>query len=61
MKRINVFFVVQVLRRKSGVFIVKVPHGDNEWNSKWRKDTKGENPKKKKSSSGKYIILNINL
>ena len=47
MKRITVFFVVQVLRRKSGVFIVKVPHGDNEWNSKWRKDTKGENPKKK--------------
>ena len=47
MKRITVFFNVQVLRRKSGVFIVKVPQGDNEWNCKWRKDTKGENPKKK--------------
>ena len=45
MKEITLFFAVQVLRRKSGVFIFKVPQGDDEWNYKWRKDTEGENPK----------------
>ena len=29
----------QVLRRKSSVYIFKVPQGDDEWNYKWRKDT----------------------
>ena len=46
MKQIPLFFAVQVLRRKFGVFIFKLPQGDDEWNSKWRKDTEGENPKK---------------
>ena len=46
MKQITLFFDVQVLRRKSGVYILKVLQGDNESNSKRRKDTKGENPKK---------------
>ena len=45
MKEITLFFPVQVLRRKSGVYIFKVPPGDDEWNYKWRKDTEGENPK----------------
>ena len=39
------FFAVQILRRKSGVYILKVPQGDDEWNSKRRKETRGENPK----------------
>ena len=59
MKQITMFFAIQVLRRKSDVCIFKVPQGDGEWNSKWRKDTEGENPKK--TSSVKDIILNINL
>ena len=46
MKQISLFFAVQILRRKSGVYILKIPQGDNEWNSKRRKDIKGENPKK---------------
>ena len=46
MKQITLFFAVQVLRRKSGVYTLKVPQGDNEWNSKRRKGTKGKNPKK---------------
>ena len=46
MKQITLFFAVQVLRRKSGVYILKVPQVDDEWNSKRRKDTKGQNPKK---------------
>ena len=46
MKQITLFFAFQALRRKSGVYILKVPQGENEWNSKRRKDTKGENPKK---------------
>ena len=50
MKQISLFFSVQVLRRKSGVYILKIPQGDNEWNSKRRKDIKGENPKKNISS-----------
>ena len=40
------FLAVQVQRRKSGVYILKVPPGDNEWNSKRSKDTKEENLKK---------------
>ena len=28
------------------LYFLKVPQRDNEWNSKWRKDTEGENPKK---------------
>ena len=47
-------------RRKSGVYIFKVPQVDNEWNSKWRKGTEGGNPKQI-SLSAKHIILNINL
>ena len=46
MKQISLFFADQVLRRKSGVYILKVPQGDNEWNSKRRRVTKGKNPKK---------------
>ena len=46
MKQINLFFAVQVLRRKSGVYFFIEPQGDDEWNSKWKKDTEGENPKK---------------
>ena len=60
MKQITLFFVVQVLRRISRVDILKVPQGDDEWNSKRRKDTKQANPRKI-SPSVKYIILNINL
>ena len=44
MKQITLFFAVQVLRRKSGVYILKVFQGDDKWNSKRRKDTKGQNP-----------------
>ena len=39
------FFAVQVRRRKFGVYVLKVPQGDDEWSSKRRKDTKRENPK----------------
>ena len=46
MKQITLFFSVQVLRRKSGIYILKVPQGDEEWNYKRRKDTDGENLKK---------------
>ena len=35
MNQITLFFAVQVLR-KSGVYIFKVPQGDDEWNSNWR-------------------------
>ena len=34
------------LREKSGVYIFKVPQGDDKWNSKWRKDIKEDNSKK---------------
>ena len=34
------------LRQKSGVYIFKVPQGDDKWNSKWRKDIKEDNSKK---------------
>ena len=47
-------------RRKIGVSVFKVPQGDDEWNSNWRKDTEGEN-QKNISSSMIDIILNINL
>ena len=33
------FFGVQVLRRKSGVYIFKVHQGDDEWNYNWNKKT----------------------
>ena len=33
MKQIILFLAVQVLRRKSGVYILKVPQGDDEWES----------------------------
>ena len=46
MKQISLFFAVQVLKRKSDVYILKVPQGGNEWNSKRWKDAKGDNPKK---------------
>ena len=45
MKQISLFFTVHVLREKSGVYILKVPQGDHQWSLKWRKDTKGEDPK----------------
>ena len=45
MKQINLFFTVQVIRRKSGAYILKVPQRDDEWNYTWRKDTEGESPK----------------
>ena len=54
------FFAVQVLRRKSGVYIFKVPRRDNESNYKWRKDNEGENPKNN-IFVVKYIILKIDL
>ena len=46
MKQITLFFAAQVLRRKSGVYILKVPQGGDESNSQQRKGTKAENPKK---------------
>ena len=46
MKQIILFFAVQVSRRNSGAYILKVPQGDDEWNSKRRKDTKWANPRK---------------
>ena len=39
------------------LYFLKVPQRGNEWNSKQRKDTKGESPKK--YLSVKYIILNV--
>ena len=45
MEQITLFFAVQVLRRKYGVYILKVSQRGDEWNSKERKDTKRENPK----------------
>ena len=60
MKQIILFFAVQVSRRSSGVYILKVPQGDDEWYSKRRKDTKLANPRKI-SRSVKCIILNTNL
>ena len=48
------------IRKSAGVYIFKVPQGDDKWNSKQRKDSEGENTKKI-SSSVKNIILNINL
>ena len=32
--QITLLFAVQFLRRKSGVYILKVPQRDDEWNSK---------------------------
>ena len=62
MKETNYFiFRCSNSRRKSGAYSFKVPQGEDEWNSEMRKDTEGENRKKKKSSSVKYITLNINL
>ena len=46
MKLIISFFVAQVLIKKFGVYIFKVPHGVDEWNSNWRNNIKRENPKK---------------
>ena len=46
MKQITLFFAVQGLRIKSGVHVLKAHQGDDKWRSKWRKDTKRENPKK---------------
>ena len=43
MNQSTLFFVVQFLRRKSGVYIFKAPQGDDEWKYKWRKDIEGEN------------------
>ena len=32
MKQITLFFTTRVLGRKSGVYILKVTQGDDEWN-----------------------------
>ena len=45
MKQINLFFTIQVLRSKSGVYRFKVPQGVDERNYNRRKDTEGENSK----------------
>ena len=45
-------------KRKFGVDIFKVPQGDDEWNSKWKKYTEGENSK---TYLLKNITLNVNL
>ena len=45
-------------KRKSGVDIFKIPQGDDEWNSKWKKYTEGENSK---TYLLKNITLNVNL
>ena len=48
MKETNYFiFRCSNSRRKSGAYIFKVPQGEDEWNSEMRKDTEGENRKKK--------------
>ena len=60
MNEANYFFVVQILRRNSGVHFLKAPQGDDEWNSKRRKNTKPANPKRI-FPSVKYITLNISL
>ena len=47
MNKANYFiFAVQVVSRNSGVYILKGPQGEYEWNSKWRKDTKRANRRK---------------
>ena len=45
MMQIVLFFAVQILKRKSDVYIFEVPQGDNGWNSKRRKDNESEDPK----------------
>ena len=48
MKETNYFiFRCSNSRRKSGAYSFKVPQGEDEWNSEMRKDTEGENRKKK--------------
>ena len=48
MKETNYFiFPCSNSRRKSGAYIFKVPPGEDEWNSEMRKNTEGENRKKK--------------
>ena len=51
-------------RRKSGVAIFKVPQGDDEWSSNWKKSIISVVPKDrlidKVFSSVKNIILKIN-
>ena len=47
-------------RRKSCVYIFKVLQGEDEWNSKWKKDTEGENAEKI-TYSVKYIIMKISV
>ena len=46
MKQITLFFTIQVLGRKSGVYILKVPQGDDEWNELQTEERQGENSKK---------------
>ena len=46
MKQITSLFVVQVLRRQSGVYFLNIPQGGGEWYSTQRKGIKEENPKK---------------
>ena len=60
MKQINLFFAAQVLRTKSGVYIFKVPQGDDEWNINGGK-TLRERMLETISSFVKYIILIIYL
>ena len=42
----QIIFCGSSFGRRSGVYIFKVPQGNNEWISKWRKDTESENLKK---------------
>ena len=47
MNEVNYFtFCCSSSKKKSGAYILKLPQGDEEWKSKWRKGTKGENLKK---------------
>ena len=56
------YYIFRYLTSKKKIWCLhfEIPQGDDEWNSKPRKNTKRENPKKL-SPSVKYIILNINL
>ena len=57
MKKIALFFTAQVLRRKFGVYIFKVPPVDNEWNYRWSKYTEVENPENSIFNIKKYQLI----
>ena len=51
------YFILRCSSSKKKIwclYFLKVLQKDGEWNSKWRKDTKGESPKK--YLSAKYIV-----